>query len=333
MLKAVICDHSFPDLELQTSIVTSAGFELKEIQPICTTEDQVIRTCGEADVLLVQWAPVTRRVLQALPRLRGAVRYGIGVNNIDLEAAKELGIAVANVPSFCVEEVSTHALAMIISLAKRIAHDSFNIAHGGWGIGNFMPIPGLSELTLGLVGFGAIARRLVGKARAFGFRMIAYDPYAPDALFPANQVERVDWETLLRSADVISLHCPLVAETTHLINRESIARMKKGVLIVNTARGPVIDEPALIEALRSGAVVGAGLDVFEQEPLPKESPLRSLPNVILTSHAASVSTSAVTLLQVKAAEAARDLLLGKRPESALVWPAAFASGASDCVQR
>jgi len=177
------------------------------------------------------------------------------------------------------------------------------------------------------VGFGAIARRLAEKARVFGFRIVAYDPYVPDATFSSNQVERVDWEELLRSADIISLHCPLVPETTHLINRDSIARMKHGVFIVNTARGPVIDEPALIEALRSGAVLGAGLDVFEQEPLPQDSPLRSLPNVVLTSHAASVSTSAVTKLQIKAAESARDLLLGRRPESALVWPASFASGA------
>jgi D-3-phosphoglycerate dehydrogenase len=327
MLKAIVCDHSFPSLELQTPILASAGFELQEIQPICTTEDEVIRTCGEATVLLVQWAPITRRVLESLPRLRAVVRYGIGVNNIDLEAAKELGIAVANVPSFCVEEVSTHAVAMIISLAKRVSQDYFRIAHGGWGIGEFMPIPALSELTLGLVGFGAIARRLAEKARVFGFRIVAYDPYVPDATFSSNQVERVDWEELLRSADIISLHCPLVPETTHLINRDSIARMKHGVFIVNTARGPVIDEPALIEALRSGAVLGAGLDVFEQEPLPQDSPLRSLPNVVLTSHAASVSTSAVTKLQIKAAESARDLLLGRRPESALVWPASFASGA------
>jgi phosphoglycerate dehydrogenase-like enzyme len=172
------------------------------------------------------------------------------------------------------------------------------------------------------VGFGAIARRVARKARAFGFRIIASDPYQPDSVFADYEVERVDWETLLRSADIISLHCPLVSETTHLINRDTIAKMKPGVLVVNTSRGPVIQEAELIEALESGRIQGAGLDVFEEEPLPLESVLRTLPNVLLTSHAASVSSRAVELLQIKAAESARDILEGKRPESTLLWPSA-----------
>jgi D-3-phosphoglycerate dehydrogenase / 2-oxoglutarate reductase len=319
MLKAIVSDHTFPSLDLQRTVIESAGFELIEIQPTCTTEDEVIARCKEADALLVQWAPITRRVLQALPRLKGVVRYGIGVNNIDLDAARELGIGVANIPTYCLEEVSNHALAMILSLARHIPQDHHQITHGGWGVGPLLPIPAFSDMTLGLVGFGAIARRVALKAKAFGFYIAAADPYLKDSFFVESGVERMELNALLASADILSLHCPLVPETTHLINQITIQKMKPGVLIVNTSRGPVIREPDLIEALAHGRILGAGLDVFEKEPPSADSPLRSMPNVLLTSHAASVSTRAVELLQAKAAESARDFLEGKRPEGALVW--------------
>lgn len=318
MKKAIITDHNFPSVDLQRRIIEAAGFELDEVQPICKTEDDIIRTCGDADVLIVQWAPVTRRVLEALPRVRCIVRYGVGVNNFDLQAAKDLGVTAANVPDFCVEEVSDHAMAMILSLCRRIPQDHNQIVRGGWGINDFRPIPAPSDLTLGLVSFGKIARRVADKAKAFGFKVLAFDPYLPVGVFEANTVIKVDFETLLSSSDIISLHCPLVPETTHLIDAEAIGRMKPGVILVNTSRGPVVKEDDLIAALESGKIKGAGLDVFEQEPLPAGSPLRSFENVILTSHAASVSERAADLLQIKAAEAARDFLTGKHPASVLV---------------
>jgi len=229
-----------------------------------------------------------------------------------------LGRMVANVPHYCQEEVSDHTLAFILSLARRISHDDYQLKHGGWGIGPQLPIPAFSDLTLGLLGFGSIARKVSEKARPFRFRQIAFDPMAPDANFANLGVERVDRDTLLQTADIISLHCPLTDETRHVINAETIARMKPGALIINTARGPLINEADLVEGLRSGKLSGAGLDVYEKEPLDAASPLRSLPNVILTSHAASVSMRAIDLLQIGAAEAARDILLGKRPYGALV---------------
>ena len=318
MNTAIITDHGFPSIDLQRHVIESAGFRLEAIQPICKTEDDIIRTCGGADVLLVQWAPVTRRVLQALPNVRCIVRYGVGVNNFDLDAAKDLGVCAANVPDFCVEEVSDHAMAMILSLCRRIPQDHHQIARGGWGVNCLRPIPAPSELTLGLVSFGKIARRVATKAAVFGFNVAAFDPFLPDAAFSDMGVTRVDFDTLLATSDLISLHCPLVAETTHLIDEKAIAKMKPGAILINTSRGPVVCEPDLIAALRSGRIHSAGLDVFEQEPPPADSPLRAMPNVLLTSHAASVSEKAVDLLQVKAAEAARDFLLGKRPVSALV---------------
>jgi D-3-phosphoglycerate dehydrogenase len=314
----LITDHGFPSIALQQQVLQAVGFTLQEIKPICKTEDDVIRNCGGADVLLVQWAPITRRVLEALPKARGIVRYGIGVDNIDLQAAKDLGRVVSNVPNYCQDEVSDHTIAMILSLARRMAHDSAQIKQGGWGIVPFLPIPAFSGLTLGLVGLGSIARKVSAKAKPFRFRQIAFDPVAPAEVFANAGVEKVDRDTLLQSADIISLHCPLLPQTRHMINAESIAKMKAGVLLVNTARGPLVNESDLAEALKSGKITGAGLDVFEKEPLPMDSPLRTLSNVILTSHAASVSSRAVELLQIQAAEAARDILLSKRPAGFLV---------------
>jgi len=313
----LITDHVFPAIDLQRKVIEAAGFTLEEIKPNCKAEYEVIQKCGRADVLLVQWAPITRRVLEALPNVKGVVRYGIGVDNIDVQGAKQLGRMVSNVPNYCQDEVSDHAISMILSLARRIPHDDNQIKHGGWGIGPFLPIPAFADLTFGLVGFGSIARKVSEKAKPFRFRQIASDPVVPAEVFAKYGVERVELDTLLRTADIISLHCPLLPQTRHMINAEAIARMKPGTILVNTARGPLVNEADLVAALKAGKIVGAGLDVFEKEPLATDSPLRSLPNVILTSHAASVSARAVDLLQIQAAEAARDILLGKRPAGAL----------------
>lgn len=318
MPKVVITDHGFPSIDVQREVIESAGFELSSIQPICKTEEDVIQSCGDADVLIVQWAPVTRRVLEALPKVRCIVRYGVGVNNFDLPAAKDLGVCAANVPDYCVEEVSDHAMALILALCRRIPQDHQQIVQGGWGINPFRPLHACADLTLGLVSFGRIARRVAEKAKAFGFSVVAHDPLIPASVFEEHLVEPLGVEALFERSDVISLHCPLVPETTKLVNRDSIAKMKDGVIIVNTSRGPVVNEADLIDGLRSGKIGGAGLDVFEEEPLPAGSPLREFSNVLLTSHAASVSERAVEMLQRKAAEAARDFLLGKTLSARLV---------------
>jgi D-3-phosphoglycerate dehydrogenase len=315
--KAMITDHGFSSIDLERRVLETAGFTLEEARPICRTEDDIIERCKGADVLMVQWAPVTRRVMEALPEVRGYVRCGIGVDNIDVRSARELGRMVSNVPRYCLEEVSDHAVTLILSLARRVPQDQAQIARGKWGFTALLPIPAFSDLTLGLVGFGAIARKVSEKAKAFRFKQIAFDPFAPDQIFADHGVQRVDQNTLLQTADIISLHCPLTNETRHLINAESIARMKLGVLLINTARGALVNEGDLIAALQTGKIVGAGLDVFEKEPVAADSALRTLPNVIATSHAAAVSMRSLSLLQIQAGEAARDMLLGKRPDGAL----------------
>jgi D-3-phosphoglycerate dehydrogenase len=318
LIQVIVTDYEFPSLDIERGIIEGAGFTLAEASPHCRTEDDVIRSCGGADVLLVQWAPVTRRVLEALPRVRCIVRYGVGVNNFDLDAAKDLGVTAANVPDFCVDEVSDHAMAMILSLVRRIPQDHNQIVRGEWGITRFRPIPAPADLTLGLVSFGKIARRVAEKAAVFGFGLAAWDPYLPAGAFDQAGVKKLEFDELIATSDIISLHCPLVTETQKLINADVFARMKDGAILINTSRGPVVDEAALIDALRGGRLKGAGLDVFEAEPLPGGSPLRGFDNVILTSHAASASERAVSVLRTKAAGAALDFLQGRRPVSALV---------------
>ena len=320
MPKICITDHyCFPNDLPEQGVFESAGFEWQRIAPECKTEDDVINACGDADALLVLYAPITRRVLESLPRVKCISRYGIGVNNFDLDACRDLGVTAANVPDYCIEEVSNHALAMAFALARRIPHDHNSILKGDWNINQFRPIYAFSDMVLGLVSFGKLARAVAVKAQVFGFKVIAFDPIIDDSVFAQTGVERVGFDDLVTQSDIISIHCPLVPETTHLVNTESISRMKDGVIIVNTARGPVIDEPALIAALESGKVAGAGLDVFEKEPLPIDSPLRQFPGVLLTSHSAWMSERAMISLQTKAAEAARDYLQGKCPGSAVVW--------------
>jgi D-3-phosphoglycerate dehydrogenase len=313
----IVTDHAFTSIQGQREIIESAGFRLQEASPICRTEDEIIERCRGADVLLVQWAPVTRKVLQALPRVHCIVRYGVGVDNFDLGAAKELNVVAANVPDYCLEEVSDHALGMILTVVRRMPQDNAQIRRGEWGVGKFLPVRACSDLTLGLLGFGAIGRHVAAKARCFGFSVIAADPGVADSVFHEHNVTRVDFARLLEASDVLSLHAPLLPQTRHIINRQSLASMKPGALLINTARGPLVNEADLVDALKSGHIAGTGLDVFETEPLPAHSALLLFDNVILTSHAASVSERAVVRLQVKAAELARDFLLGKRLYSAL----------------
>jgi D-3-phosphoglycerate dehydrogenase / 2-oxoglutarate reductase len=318
--KAISTDARLPSDGLESEILRSAGFEFIYLQPPCKTEEDLIRTCQDADVLMVDLMPITRAVMAALPKAKCVIRYGIGVNNVDLEAAKDLGVAVVNVPDFCTEEVSDHTLAMILSLGRKIPQTHQHILEGEWSLSKIRPIPAIRKLTLGLVSFGKIARRVAQKAKVFGLEVIAYDPFLPDAVFTDAEVARVDLATLFNRSDIISLHCPLIPETSYLINRDAIAQMKDGVILINTARGAVAKEDDLIEALQTNKISAAGLDVFEVEPLPDDSPLRGLNNVILTCHSASTSETSLLTLRTKVAEAARDFLQGKRPASALVWP-------------
>lgn len=269
-----------------------------------------------AEVLIVSSAPITREFLNQLPQLKGIVRLGIGVDSVDLEAATDLGIVVANVPEFCQEEVAEHALGLLLSVARKITLADRMTREGKWVIGvqeSMLPIRRLSHQTLGVIGFGRIGRKLAGMARILGLEVIASDPYVSPEIAQAAGVRLLPLAELLPQADIVSLHVPLTAETHHMMNSDAFALMKHGVLLVNTARGSVVDEVALEEALADGRVAGAGLDVLEDEPPKIPHPLLDFDNVVVTCHYASCSFEAYADLRRNVSEQAAQILRGEFP--------------------
>ena len=299
-MKVFITDYGFSDIHQERHIITSAGHDLLAGQ--CKSPEAVLEAAADADALLVQWAPITSAVINGLNKCRVIVRYGIGVDNVDLVAAKARGIPVCNVPDYCIDEVADHAVAMALSLARQLPMMDRRVRAGTWKITPDHPMPALSTMTFAAAGLGRIARAVLARAGAFGCRPAAYDPYVKPEVFAANGIMRLTLEEMFRQADVLSLHMPLTPETRHLINPATLAKMKPTAIIVNTARGGLIDTVALAEALQSGVIAGAGLDVFDPEPLSMEHPLRNCRNAILTSHVGWFSDESVPKLQRLAAE-------------------------------
>jgi D-3-phosphoglycerate dehydrogenase len=246
--------------------------------------------------------------MEAMKHCRGIVRYGIGLDNIDLEVADARGIPVRNVPDYCLDEVADHTLALILALQRQILTTDRRLRSGVWKITPPIALPPLRHSVLGLVGFGRIARLVARRARAFGMSVSAFDPLVEDEVFAHEGAERVELTELFISSDIVSLHCPLTAETKGIVNARTLAQMRPHALVVNTSRGALIETDALIAALRSGTIAGAGLDVFDPEPLPRDHPLCALETTIVTSHTAWYSSLSVSELQRKAAEAALALL-------------------------
>ena len=280
------------------------------LRPCCGNPEAVASAIADADAVLVRESPVTAQALAGAPRLQGIVRYGIGVDNVDREAAAARRIYVANVPDYGTEDVSDHAVALLLAVARRVVTRDAFVRTGGWYAGSHERMHRLSGKTLGLVGYGRIARAVERKLRAFGIaRVLVFDPYAD---LPST-VEAVSMEALCREADYLSLHAPLTAETYHILNDERLALCKPTAIIVNTSRGSLIDEQALTVALAAGRIHGAGLDVFEQEPPSRESLLFRLANVVLSDHTGWYSEESVTELQRKAAEEVARILSGEEP--------------------
>jgi len=275
-------------------------------------EDGLIVNLREADVVLVSGAPITRRVMENLPRCRGVVRYGVGVDNVDVAAATDLGIVVAHVLDFCTEEVANHALLFLLAWAKKLLPLDRRLRDGRWGGFPAAEFPAIYGQTLGIVGLGQIGRSLAGKAQALGMEVIAYDPYVKEGGEPLP-ARLVALEDLLRQSDYVSLNLPLTQETFHLIGERELALMKLTSVLINTARGGVVDEAALVAALRQRRIAAAGLDVFEVEPLPASSPLLELDNVILTPHTAGISEMSARKVRTEVGKAAADLLAGRWP--------------------
>ena len=274
--------------------------------------EDIVAVAKDADAVLVTYAKLTRDVLMQLTRCRAIGRFGLGVDNIDLPTAKEKGIAVNYVPDYCIREVSDHAMALLLALIRKIPLSNKLVQSGRWEMPAVVPIRRIEGTVLGLIGFGHIPRLVAPKAQAFGMKVIAYDPFAKPDAFKAAAVESVDLDTLLKTSDYVSVHAPLLQQTRGMLNAAAFGEMKKGAYIVNTARGPLIDEPALVAALDSGQVGGAGLDVVATEPLAKDSPLLGRDNVIVSPHTAFYSIEALNELQTKCATDVARVLSGEK---------------------
>jgi len=274
--------------------------------------DDILAVARDADAILVTYAKLTREILSQLTKCRAIGRFGLGVDNIDLVAAKEKGIAVNYVPDYCIREVSDHAMALLLALIRKIPLSNKLVQSGRWEMPAVVPIRRIEGTVLGLIGFGNIPRLVAPKAQAFGMKAIAYDPYAKPEAFKAAGVEAVDFDTLLTTADYISVHAPLTPATRGMMNAQAFAKMKKGAYLVNTARGPLIDEQALVAALDAGQVGGAGLDVVVAEPLAKDSPLLGRDNVIISPHTGFYSIEALDELQTKCASDVARVLSGEK---------------------
>jgi len=305
-MKILITDCRFENIIQETAAITEAGFELACAQ--CKTADDVMSAAADADGLIVQFAPVTAEVIHNLSRCKVIVRYGIGLDNVDLAAAKAKGIPVCNVPDYCIDEVADHAVALALALGRQLLQIDARTRAGIWKIFPDRPMPAFNEMTFATAGFGRIARAVLHRARAFGFKTAAYDPYVSPG---SDEVASFSLDELFRQADVLSLHVPMSSETKHLVNADRLAQMKPTAILINTARGGLIDTAALSQALQAGTIAAAGLDVFETEPLEEDHPLRKSPNVLLTSHVAWFSEKSVPTLQRLAAEEAIRALQGK----------------------
>jgi phosphoglycerate dehydrogenase-like enzyme len=275
-------------------------------------EDQLLETAGSMDALLVyHTTKITEKSIAVMTKCRGIVRCGVGYDNVDLRAAGSRGIVVCNVPDYGTEEVADHALMMLLALARRLLPCDQAIRAGTWSMETYAGAPRLRGRTLGIIGCGRIGSALALRAKVLGMRVVFYDPYKPDGLDKALGVERCyRLEELLSQAEFVSLHCPLTVETRHLLNRQTLAQLPRGAYVINTARGPCLDLDSLYEALQTGQVRYAALDVVEREPLDDDR-IRNHPRVLLSPHAAYYSVEGFREMRTKGALEGRRLLLGE----------------------
>jgi D-3-phosphoglycerate dehydrogenase len=308
-VRMVVTDQAFGNVDAEAATAVRLGVDFAE--HACRTEEETLAATAGARVVLVNFAPITSRVLRALAPGAAVIRYGIGVDNVDLVAARELGVAVANVPDYGSETVAEHAAACLLALLRGLPRYDHAIRADGWcAPTSVTPMRAFASTTVGLIGTGRIGLALHDRLRALRFNVIAHDPYVDATLVGRRGLPLVDMNELLATSHAVSLHAPLTDRTKHLIDAEALSRMPAGAVLVNTSRGGLVDPDALAEAISSGHIAGAALDVFDPEPLRSDSQLRELPGVILTPHAAFYSQDSVRNLQRLAAEEAERALTG-----------------------
>ena len=277
---------------------------------------EVVEQCADVDVIIKGWIDLPREALERLPRLKAIIRAGIGVDMVDIAAATDLGILVCNTATYCLDEVSNQALVLLLALNRQLMAHAARIREGGWAVRDVPHPRRLKGQVLGLIGIGNIGRQVAAKAAGFGLKVVAHDPFVQAdhvEVTGVGAVPLLGLDEMLAAADIVSLHCPLSPATRHLIGAPQLARMRPGSILINTARGGLIDQDALVDALRSGHLGAAGLDVTTPEPLPNPHPLRELPNVLVTPHTASISIESGIDCRTATVDHAVALLGGRVP--------------------
>jgi D-3-phosphoglycerate dehydrogenase len=294
-----VTDWTFSDLGIEEQAAAKAGVQLVGRQ--CRSSEDLVALCSEADAVITQFAKLDAGVIQRMAKARVIVRYGIGVDNVDLEAARGCGIPVCNIPDYCVDEVADHTLAFILGLTRQVVANAAHLRDGGWGLATTLEsMNALKHLTVGVVGFGRIGREVVHRLLPFKCRILVFDPVAPRAEIEAAGAEAVALADLLAVSDIVSPHCPSNALTKKMFGESAFTAMKDGALFINVGRGDLMDPDALMAALTRGKLAGAALDVFDPEPIPAYHPIRRMNNVILAAHIASASPTAVRTLRESA---------------------------------
>jgi D-3-phosphoglycerate dehydrogenase len=312
MPQVVITDYTFDSLDIETGILQPLGCDVvawKEKKPAA----ELVKLVAEADQVITQFAPVNAEVIGAMRRARVIVRYGIGVDNVDLAAARAKGIPVCNVPDYCIDEVADQTLAFILGATRQVVTNTVTVRSGQWRLAvPLAAMQALRDLTVGIVGCGRIGREVIRRLVPFKCRLLAFDPVLSAEEIAACGATPVGFDQLLAESDVVSLHCPSTPQTRRMIHRGTLQKMKPGVILVNVARGDLVETAALIESLQSGHVSAAALDVFDPEPIPSDSPLLRMDNVIVAPHIASTSVRAVRKLRETAANIAAMSVRGER---------------------
>jgi D-3-phosphoglycerate dehydrogenase len=282
-----------------------------------STEEELISLVNDADVVITSVAAFTRKVIDGLPKCRAIIRYGVGYDSVDVEAATDNGIIVVNVPDFCWEEVSNHAIALQLACAKKLVLLDNLTRQGRWAEAKkaLSPMVSIHDQILGIVGCGNIGRMTAGKAQCFGLKIMGYDPYLKETVATESGISLVSLTELLKESDFVSVHIPLTRETRHMFGEPEFKQMKPTAYFINTARGAVVDEPALIKALQQGWIAGAGLDVFEKEPVEPDNPLLMMDNTVVLPHTASYCDVAFSRLRRSVGQEAVRIISGQWPKN------------------
>jgi D-3-phosphoglycerate dehydrogenase len=302
------CDHGSIEEEKEEFARIGAELVLEQVHE----EGDLIRSCREADGLIIQYAILSRKVFENLPKCKVVSRYGVGVDSVDLRAATDLGIIVTNVPDYCMDEVADQTVSMLLALIRKTVFFDKQVKAGLWDFRTGVPMHRIRGKTLGLIGCGKIGLEVARRISGFGVGVIAFDPYIAKA---PGGIELKDYDSVLKDSDFISIHCPLNQSTRHLVGDREFRKMEKRPIVINTSRGPIVDEEALIRALELDLISGVGLDVLEKEPPGSDHPLLSRNNVVLSPHISFYSVESISELKRRTAKNVVDALTAKWPAS------------------